>query len=352
MTVVTSGNSLGPGPRHELARDVRRVLPMGTSRTAMAEAVGARRRAASVIAALNSVIEEVAPSSAIVFSTLGLPPCTVAYLTSRLTTTVWASDYLYATRPWRYYGRRMGTIRRLVESPWPGVLPDPAESAEWVFASSFIQQVFEAVGFAQDGGRVVEWPVPPGIEPLSTAFPDGSPRKVLYAGRIIRDKGLHVLLGSLAKVGSSDWSLTLAGPIHECDYWEGCKALVRQLPPDRVTYVGNLDRKRLASQVDTADIIVVPSVWPEPFPFAVLEGAGAGRLVVASRTGGIPEAYPHQLRSTLLFERGDERDLSAKLESLMISTKERRRLANEHYGYVTANFGFDSFADRVNALMP
>lgn len=40
----------------------------------------------------------------------------------------------------------------------------------------------------------------------------------------------------------------------------------------------------------TADVVVVPSRWAEPFALTALEGMAAGAAVVASDIGGIPEA--------------------------------------------------------------
>ena len=68
--------------------------------------------------------------------------------------------------------------------------------------------------------------------------------------------------------------------------------------------------------------VVVPSVWPEPFPMAVLEALAAGRPVVASITGGIPEMVT-DTREALLVAPGD----AAALGGCTQSDHARRRVA-------------------------
>src|SRR5690606_15618763 len=57
-----------------------------------------------------------------------------------------------------------------------------------------------------------------------------------------------------------------------------------------VTFTGFRPRDGVREVLATADVVVVPSRWPDPHPLTPLEGMAAGAAVVAADIGGIPEA--------------------------------------------------------------
>jgi glycosyltransferase involved in cell wall biosynthesis len=75
-------------------------------------------------------------------------------------------------------------------------------------------------------------------------------------------------------------------------------------------------RADAASLVGSADVAVVPSVWDEACPLAVLEPMARGVSVVATRVGGIPELIDDGVTG-LLVPRGDERSLADRILVLL-----------------------------------
>jgi glycosyltransferase involved in cell wall biosynthesis len=82
------------------------------------------------------------------------------------------------------------------------------------------------------------------------------------------------------------------------------------LPVDWLGFVDSQDFYR-----DT-DVLVVPSVWAEPFGLVVLEAYSFGILVVGSRVGGIADIVEHGVTGWL-FEPGDSAALSSILRELI-----------------------------------
>jgi glycosyltransferase involved in cell wall biosynthesis len=118
---------------------------------------------------------------------------------------------------------------------------------------------------------------------------------VMFVGRMIHDKGADLLIEALRSVNRTDLSLTLVGsagfaadgPLsaYERELRKAGAAL-----GTRVRFLPFVARHELAELMRSADMLVVPSRWPEPFGLTVLEGMACGLPVVASAVGGIPEA--------------------------------------------------------------
>lgn len=118
--------------------------------------------------------------------------------------------------------------------------------------------------------------------------------RVAFVGRVVPDKGAHVLVETVRRLGRSDIRLTVVGragfsatdPLtrYERHLHEDAATL-----GDRVTFTSFVARPDLPGILRASDVVVVPSVWPEPFALTVLEGMAAGAAVVASTAGGITE---------------------------------------------------------------
>ena len=74
------------------------------------------------------------------------------------------------------------------------------------------------------------------------------------------------------------------------------------------------------------DVLVVPSIWQEPFSRMVLEGMISGLVVVATPLGGTTEIL-RDGENGLLFAPGDSEDLAQKIVCLASDPELRRKLA-------------------------
>jgi glycosyltransferase involved in cell wall biosynthesis len=111
-----------------------------------------------------------------------------------------------------------------------------------------------------------------------------SRRRVLFAGRVVRPKGAQVLVRAAREV---DGELVICGTGMQL---EATRRLARRLGvQDRVCFRGWLGERELARELAEASVVAMPSLWPEPFGLVGIEAFAAGRPVVASATGGIPD---------------------------------------------------------------
>lgn len=129
---------------------------------------------------------------------------------------------------------------------------------------------------------------------------------LLFIGRHDRQKGLDVMLSSMKKVKRPDVFLEVAGAavvgndlINSDDH--------------RVRFHGWLSKVDAESLISQSDVVVIPSRW-EGFGLVAIEAMRAGKFVVASRVGALPEIITSE--TGVLFDVNSEDQLAAILESL------------------------------------
>lgn len=156
----------------------------------------------------------------------------------------------------------------------------------------------------------------------------GDRLRVLFVGRMIPDKGADVVLDAVARLGRDDVELTLVGS-QNFDAGAAPSPYERDLRTraaalgDRVRLLPFTPRAAVAEVYRSADVVVVPSRWAEPFALTVMEGMASGVPVVASAIGGIPEVAGD---AGVLVRPDDAGELAAALEALADDEALRRRI--------------------------
>jgi glycosyltransferase involved in cell wall biosynthesis len=144
---------------------------------------------------------------------------------------------------------------------------------------------------------------------------------VLYFGKLIHNKGVHLLLDAIRE---SDARAVIVG-------FGDHRAYLESIAPDGTLFTGPLEHRHLAQLLSAVDATVVPSIFPEAFGMVAAEAAAAGCPPLVARHSGLAEvaegleaAYPPEQRHLVSFESGDVGDLSMKLRELLELSPERR----------------------------
>ncbi|MEK7538393.1 MAG: glycosyltransferase family 4 protein [Patescibacteria group bacterium] len=112
---------------------------------------------------------------------------------------------------------------------------------------------------------------------------------IAYVGRIEKFKGVQYLIESMPNIIKrySDIRLDIAGT---GPYENQLKLLTKELGIEsHVNFLGHLNRGQLHDLYRRLKILIVPSVWPEPFGKVGIEAMSLGRPVIASDAGGMSE---------------------------------------------------------------
>ena len=141
----------------------------------------------------------------------------------------------------------------------------------------------------------------------------------LYLGSLIPEKGVEVLIRSLSGLEGGRFKVIGDGYMKSF-----LKKIVREKVPSggpSIEFTGHLNSQTLRKEISMTLMVIVPSVWYENSPMAILEAFAQGKPVIASRIGGIPEMVIEG-ETGLLFEPGNSFSLREKM-SAMLSNRDR-----------------------------
>jgi glycosyltransferase involved in cell wall biosynthesis len=112
--------------------------------------------------------------------------------------------------------------------------------------------------------------------------PDASPY-VVWSGRIVPEKGLHLALSAAQQAGLH---LRIAGPISDATYFQ---REIRHRLDETLRYVGHLGHLELADLFRGARAVLFTPLWEEPYGLVLAEALACGTPVAAFARGAVGE---------------------------------------------------------------
>jgi len=148
-----------------------------------------------------------------------------------------------------------------------------------------------------------------GISPVVRQ--EGRPLRFGYMGGLSKHKGVHVLVEAFERLEQPP-EVSIWGDSSDQVYVETLRARAKRAG---IRWRGAYRRAELASALSDVDVVVVPSIWVENYPFVIREAFAAGRPVIASDVGALPESVRHEVDG-LLFAPGDAAELAAAMRRI------------------------------------
>ncbi len=152
--------------------------------------------------------------------------------------------------------------------------------------------------------------------------PESSPIRVGFIGMVAPSKGINTLGEAAALLGDT-------APIEYVIAGDGEQAYVQDVlekfPASQTTYLGWSNPKDFYPLID---VLVVPSIWAEPFGNVCVEALSYGIPVIVSRSGALPELIEPE-ESGLIFNAGDREALA---DCLLKIVSDRALLSRMHDG--------------------
>lgn len=199
--------------------------------------------------------------------------------------------------------------------------------------SEFVRDVLTFSGYDKKKISVVPALAHPLLEPLKE-ISEREKKSALFAGRLESYKGVSTYL----KLGEQfpDYTFYVAGvgPLE-------AEVLEASAKHENIEYLGFLPAEDLMERMASVQVVVVPSVWYEPFGLVALEAMSLGTPVLAGDAGGLPELV-RKSKGGRVFSAGDVKDMAKKFAEC-VDEKSWRQLSANAADYAREHHSPDAF---------
>lgn len=166
---------------------------------------------------------------------------------------------------------------------------------------------------------------------------------IVFAGQIIRGKGLDCLIRALALVKTPFKLIALGDGSHK----PYCESLINSLNlKDRIVFPGFVPHETMQEYYRQATLAAVPSVWPEPIATWGLEVMRYGLPVVGFDAGGISD-WLKDGETGYLIPWMDIGKMAERIEYLLNHKDEARRLGQNAQRFIRSHYDFDEYIVRL-----
>ena len=206
-----------------------------------------------------------------------------------------------------------------------------------VVVTNYMRDELLRNGFDQD--RIeIHAPVPRAGDPdLRSSF--GERNLIVYAGQIIRGKGVDVLIEALGRV-KSDFECIILG---DGNHKRHCEELSRDLGlGDKVTFKGFVPQEELKDYYRECTVVALSSLWPEPIATIGLEVMRYGLPVVAFDAGGIKD-WLTDGENGFLVPWMDRDAFADRIDQLLQDKRLAREMGQRGLEFVSKQYDFEEY---------
>ena len=236
-----------------------------------------------------------------------------------------------------------------------GTIPE-VRRRSFIAISNAVKEQYIRAGFEPERIEVIYNGIDPRFLTLPRAERDPGMRercRLLFVGRLRVEKGVLVVFRAL-DVLNNEQEGGIRGKVHLDIFGAGDEVYIREMErflrekdlKGLATFHGTVSQDELIRQYDDADMLLVPSLWQEPFGLVVVEAMARGAPVIASDLGGPAEILTHEVNG-LLVEPNNERALALAIKDLLEHPEKRQRLGKAARETVEQRFTMQENARRV-----
>ena len=268
---------------------------------------------------------------------------------------------------WLLYARSPETEQSRLRIRWlKQLLIGSVPELTWtslIAVSATVKQEYTRAGFDPKRIEVIY----NGIDPRFLTLPRSASNEeetiqLLFVGRLRVEKGILVILKALYVLMHDLDETAMLSITKQLDmpplllhiFGDGDKTYVSELKTflrengleELVIFHGKVPQDELIEYYDLSQIMLVPSLWQEPFGLVVAEAMARGLPVIASNVGGPSEIITHE-KNGLLVEAGDERALALAISQLIQDPNKRKRFGEAARSTVQERFVIEENVNRV-----
>ncbi|MGN0334578.1 MAG: glycosyltransferase family 4 protein [Lachnospiraceae bacterium] len=174
---------------------------------------------------------------------------------------------------------------------------------------------------------------------------------VVFAGRIVPEKGIEELLQAFMKLPDTAGVTLLVigasffGKDTENSFLKSLKDMC-EAKKDKIIFTGYVDHSEMPLYYSIADIGCVPSIWEEPFGLTVAEQMAMELPVITTDSGAIPEIADHTCGIVLERNQNLSENIAAAIVNLSKNEKLRAQMGKNGRKIVCNQFSKETFCEK------
>ncbi|MEM1551461.1 MAG: glycosyltransferase family 4 protein [Candidatus Bathyarchaeia archaeon] len=170
---------------------------------------------------------------------------------------------------------------------------------------------------------------------------------VLFVGRLVYEKGIHVLINAVPKVLEKvNAKFVIVGNGY---MQQSLSEYIRSMGlAHKVMFTGFVDDRTLRNLQKCADVSVVPSLF-EPFGIVALEAMAAKSPVVVSDTGGLSEIVEHEVTGVKVYPNNPD-SLAWGITRVLLDENLANRLRENAYQKVVENYNWKKISQQTRKV--
>jgi glycosyltransferase involved in cell wall biosynthesis len=189
---------------------------------------------------------------------------------------------------------------------------------------------------------------------LEDRFKRKNELKLLFAGRLVTEKGPDVAIEAVAKLNKAldnyQVALDIIGPGNNAFEEQLRKQIIALGLEKQVRFLGKVPRSQLLEHYSEYDALLFTPRWEEPFGGTILEAMARGLPIIATAVGGIPELVHHH-KTGLLVPSDEPEVLAEAVTALMQDPALAQRIQRTALNSVRENYSFKQVMDQTESYL-
>lgn len=235
---------------------------------------------------------------------------------------------------------------------YPSALTPPTGSYRYITVSNYIKDILQQQGYAIENALTI-YPGADVEDFYQSELPPREQLRIAYASLVMHYKGVDVFIEALYLLHEAgvDFTATIAGGSLNPQFVEALEKFVElEGLQEKIRFVGLLSREELKELYRTHNVWVLPSRFQEPFSIGLIEAMVGGLTIVASNTGGSPEAVEHG-ETGLIFESENPLDLADNLSFLLMNPEEWEAITRRGQQRALSELSRTRTMDRLESVL-
>lgn len=164
----------------------------------------------------------------------------------------------------------------------------------------------------------------------------------IYSGRVDIYKGVLELVQAFKRLHQSNVKLMIVGASWfdeanaDDQYLNKLKEEAAEMK-EQIVFTGFVLPEKMPVMYQTADCLVVPSIWEEPFGVVALEGMASGLPLIVTRSGGLVEFVDEECAFIVDKDRNPVQELEIAMKKMHASKENCKKMAKNGYMRVREN---------------